>query len=282
MQVRIQPLSETLGAEVIGCDLSSLRDEETISLLRDSFLAHHLLCFRMEPLSPSNFFSLGSLFGTPQLQLIRHERNTTVPEVALFVSTYENQSDKPENLNEVRLSGWHTDDSYFELPAKATLLQGLDIPTTGGQTRFCNTQSAYEDLPKAFKLELHGKNAVHKYDTNRATARPKNLSSVEVSETPDVIHPLVRTHDETGNQAVYYNSNRTDSVIGMSPDESDALLDNLGEHITQNKYRYDHDWQVGDVLLWDNRCLIHSVNVDYPVGQDRRHQRILLKGSRPT
>ena len=282
MQVRIQPLSETLGAEVIGCDLSNLRDEETISLLRNAFLAHHLLCFRMEPLSPSNFVVLGSLFGTPQLQLIRHERDTTVPEVALFVSTYENQSDKPENLNEVRLSGWHTDDSYFELPAKATLLQGLDIPTTGGQTRFCNTQSAYEDLPEAFKLELHGKNAVHKYDTNRAAARPKNLSSVEVSETPDVIHPLVRTHDETGNQAVYYNSNRTDSVIGMSPDESDALLDNLGEHITQNKYRYDHDWQVGDVLLWDNRCLIHSVNVDYPVGQDRRHQRILLKGSRPT
>lgn len=282
MQVRIQPLSETLGAEVIGCDLSNLRDEETISLLRNAFLAHHLLCFRMEPLSPSNFVALGSLFGTPQLQLIRHERDTTVPEVALFVSTYENQSDKPENLNEVRLSGWHTDDSYFELPAKATLLQGLDIPTTGGQTRFCNTQSAYEDLPEAFKLELHGKNAVHKYDTNRAAARPKNLSSVEVSETPDVIHPLVRTHDETGNQAVYYNSNRTDSVIGMSSDESDALLDNLGEHITQNKYRYDHDWQVGDVLLWDNRCLIHSVNVDYPVGQDRRHQRILLKGSRPT
>jgi taurine dioxygenase len=281
MHVRIQPLSDALGAEVIGFELSNLRDEETISLLRDSFLAYHLLCFRMEPLSPSNFFSLGNLFGTPQLQLIRHERNTAVPEVALFVSTYEKESDKPDDLNEVRLSGWHTDDSYFEIPAKATLLQGLDIPTIGGQTRFCNTQSAYEDLPKAFKSELYGKNSVHKYETNRAVARPKNLSSVEALETPDVIHPLVRTHDETGNQAVYYNSNRTASVVGMSPDESDALLDHLGEYITQNKYRYDHDWQVGDVLFWDNRCLIHSVNVDYPVGQDRRHQRILLKGSRP-
>lgn len=281
MQVQIQPLSDSLGAEVIGLELSDQMDEETISLLQESFLAYHLLCFRMEPLEASKFFSLASLFGTPQLQLIRRERNTAVPEVALFVSTYEKESDKPDDLNEVRLSGWHTDDSYFAVPAKATLLQGLNIPTTGGQTRFCNTRSAYEDLPKAFKSELYGKSAVHKYDTDRAVARPKNLSSIEVSETPDVTHPLVRTHDETGNQAIYYNSNRTDSVVGMRADESDLLLDRLGEHITQNKYRYDHHWRVGDVLFWDNRCLIHSVNVDYPVGQERRHQRILLKGSRP-
>ena len=281
MNVQIRSLSSALGAEVQGFDVSKELEKEEISALREAFLTYHLLCFRMDPLSPLEFSALASLFGSPQLQLIRNERDPKVPEVAFFVSTYGTGADKPEDLKAVRLSGWHTDDSYFEIPAKATLLQGLNIPEYGGQTRFCNTQSSYDDLSEERKAELCGMKAVHKYDTRRAAARPKTLSNVEVSETPDVVHPLVRTHDETGAQSIYYNSNRTDSVVGMARKESDIFLDSLGEHITQRQYRYDHEWKVGDVLLWDNRNLIHSVNVDYPVGQERCHQRILLKGSRP-
>ena len=167
------------------------------------------------------FWSLGSglLELLPTVDPVAHEGSCTrgLCEMSLHAQFFDR-------------GGLNAEDSA----AKATLLQGLDIPTTGGQTRFCNTLSAYEDLPKAFKSELYGKSAVHKYDTDRAVARPKNLSSIEVSETPDVIHPLVRTHDETGNQAIYYNSNRTDSVVGMRTEESDALLDKLGEHITHN------------------------------------------------
>ena len=123
--------------------------------------------------------------------------------------------------------------------------------------------------------------AVHGYDTARATARAKTLSDQEQQETRDVEHPLVRTHEDSGKRAIYFNPNRTDRVIGMERDESDGLLDELHAWITKPDFQYHHQWRVGDILLWDNRCLVHSVNVDYPVGQERRHQRILLKGSRP-
>jgi taurine dioxygenase len=122
---------------------------------------------------------------------------------------------------------------------------------------------------------------VHCYDTMRAPARAPKRSPEEEAETPDVAHPLIRTHDDTGARAIYFNPNRTDRIEGMDRAESDRLLDMLHAHITQPKYRYDHAWRLGDVLLWDNRCLVHSVNVDYPVGERRLHQRILLEGSRP-
>jgi taurine dioxygenase len=208
-------------------------------------------------------------------------RDDAVPEVSILDSTYKTPEDKPDDLAGVRLYGWHTDDSYFEVPAKATLLQALAVPRTGGETRFCNTRKAYEDLSDEQKKRLGRLEAVHGYDTIRAPARAQARSEVEKQETLDVVHPLVRTHEATDRKAFYFNSNRTDSIIGMQRDESDALLDWIHQHITQAQYRYDHSWRIGDILLWDNRCLIHSVNVDFPVGERRLHQRILLKGQRP-
>jgi len=96
-----------------------------------------------------------------------------------------------------------------------------------------------------------------------------------------VVHPLIRTHDDTGKKAIYLNTNRTDRIVDLERDESDAILDQLHAHMTQPQYRYDHVWRAGDILLWDNRCLVHSVNMDFPIGQRRLHQRILLKGSVP-
>ena len=93
--------------------------------------------------------------------------------------------------------------------------------------------------------------------------------------------PLVRTIEDTGEKTIYFNSNRTDRIVGMERAESDALLDMIYDHVTQPKYQYHHKWRVGDILLWDNRCLLHAVNMDFPVGQTRLHQRILLQGSRP-
>ena len=103
----------------------------------------------------------------------------------------------------------------------------------------------------------------------------------EIDETPEVEHPLVRTHDDTGYKSFYFNSNRTDRIVGWERAQSDALLDEVYAQITKPEYQYHHEWQVGDLLLWDNRCLVHAVNMDYPVGQKRLHQRILLKGERP-
>ncbi len=281
MALEIRPLSDALGAEIIGADLTNPLSDEDAKAVDDAFLKYHLLCFRSQPLEPVDFARVARYFGEPQMQLLRNQRHGEVEEVSILESTYKTPEDKPDDLSRVRLSGWHTDDSYFEVPAKATMLQSIVIPDSGGQTKFCNMQKAYEDLPSVKKAELEGLKAVHGYDTQRAPGRPKVRTQQEIDETPEVVHPLIRTHEDTGKKTFYFNSNRTDRIVGWDREESDKLLDQVFAQITKRKYQYHHEWRVGDLLLWDNRCLVHAVNVDYPVGQKRLHQRILLKGERP-
>ena len=281
MTVQIRPLSGALGSEVAGVDWTQPVADATIATIRDALLRTHLVCLRTQPLTPRAFARLARYFGEPQLQLLRNMRIDDVPEVSLFDSTYKKAADKPVDLRLDRRSGWHTDDSYFAKPAKITLLQALEVPDTGGETGFCNARAAYEDLPEAMKTTLNGLRAVHGYDTMRAPARAAKRTAQEAAETPDVVHPLIRTHDETGRRAIYFNSNRTDRVVGLPREESDALLDRLHAHMTQARYRYHHAWRVGDVLMWDNRSVTHSVNMDFPPGQHRVHQRVLLEGPAP-
>ena len=281
MTLRIGPLGAALGAEISGLDLARPLEPEEAGAVRDAFLEHHLLCFRSVPLTAEDFLRIARLFGEPQFQLLRSKRHDSAPEVSVLDSTYRRPEDKPADLTKVRLSGWHTDDSYFEVPAKATMLQALALPTSGGETLFCNTRAAFEALPEDRRAELDGRKAVHSYDTPRAPGRAVKRTAEEAAETPDVVHPLVRTHEETGKKAIYFNPNRTDRVVDMDREESDGLLDGLYSHMTQSCFRYDHAWRVGDILLWDNRCLVHAVNTDFPVGEERRHQRVLLKGTRP-
>jgi taurine dioxygenase len=261
--------------------LDDLTDETSADLL-DAFFTHHLLCLRTPPLSEVEFGHVARCFGNPQLQLIRKRRSALAPEVSLLDSTYKTPEAKPNNLNTLRLSSWHTDDSYFSRPAKATMLQALEIPSAGGQTKFCNTRKAWEDLDCGLKEKLAPLKAIHSYDTPRARARAEPRTAQEKTETPDVEHPLVRTHEDTGAKSIYFNPNRTDRILGMARKESDELLDFLYDHVTQERYQYAHEWRTGDILLWDNRCLLHAVNTDFPVGEPRRHQRILLEGNVPT
>ena len=281
MTLRIAPLSEALGAEVTGPDWARPLDPDTLAELDRAFLEFHLLCLRAEPLDALAFARLARYFGEPKDQLIASERQEDAAEVSRLETTYGSAADKPDDMRKVRLSGWHTDDSYFPVPAKATLLQALAIPESGGQTRFANTQAAYEDLPEAMKARVDGLRAIHRYHTRRAMAPPPELTKEERAETQDAVHPLVRVHEQTGKKAIYFNANRTDGIVGLSERASDSLLDRLHEHTIQAKYQYHHSWRVGDILLWDNRCLIHSVDMDFPVGQRRLHQRILLAGTPP-
>ena len=281
MTLQITPLSAALGAEVAGVDWTQPVSDTTVAAIKDAFLTYHLLCLRTQPLEPTAFAQVGRYFGEPQIQLLRNMRVEGAPEVSVFNSTYKKAEDKPVDLLLDRRSGWHTDDSYFAVPAKVTLLQALEIPEHGGETRFCNARAAYEDLSQDMKARLDGLRAIHSYDTLRAPARAVKRTTEEAAETPDVVHPLIRTHDETDKKALYFNSNRTDRIMDMEREESDTLLDQVHAHMTQPKYQYHHAWRVGDVLMWDNRSVTHSVNIDFPPGQRRIHQRILLKGAVP-
>ena len=279
--MKIRPLNDAVGVEILDLDLTSDLSDSDASAIQDAFLEHHLICFRSNPLSRAAFDRVARNFGDPQEQLIRTMRDDDVPTVSILDSTYKTPESKPADMKLMRLTGWHTDDSYMVKPAKATMLQSLEIPNSGGQTGFSNTRKAFEDLPDDVKARCEGLQAIHSYDTSRAPATAKGLTKVETNETPDVVHPVIRTNDDSGKKAIYVNMNRTDQIVGMDRAESDELLDYLVERMVRPEYRYHHEWSVGDLLLWDNRCLVHSVNMDFPVGQTRLHQRILLKGGTP-
>jgi len=281
MALSIKPLNDALGAEVTGVAWDSAIDAQSLHRIEEALLEFHLVCVRGEPLIPFDFAKVARYFGMPQLQLLRDARDVEVEEVSIFDTTYKKAEHKPADLSLDRRSGWHTDDSYFAVPAKITLLQALEVPASGGETRFCNACAAYDDLSADEKTALDGLRAVHSYDTMRAPARAVKRNAAEEADTSDVVHPLIRTHDDSGKKAIYFNSNRTDRVVDMERAASDALLDRIHAHMTQAKYQYHHRWRVGDILMWDNRSVTHSVNMDFPVGKRRIHQRILLQGEVP-
>ena len=245
----VNPLENGFGAIVSGLDYRQTQSAGTTRQLYNLLLEFQVLCLRSVCLSAYEFDRLGRLFGKPQVQLLREHRHPECESVSVFDSTYKNAAAKPADLKLDRRSGWHTDDSYFETPAKITLLQALAIPSEGGQTKFCDARGAYDALPNEMKQQLGNYRAVHCYDTRRAPARAVNRTAAEAAETPDVVHPLIRTHDETGRKAIYFNSNRTDRIEGLARTESDELLNKIHQHMTQAKFKYHHNWQVGEILV---------------------------------
>jgi taurine dioxygenase len=277
--MKVIPLEGALGARIEGLDRSTVAKPEVAAVLRKALGDYLLLEFPGEPMTPERTRDFASAFGTPRQQLLRYKRVGAVPEVSVMVSTL--MADGTTDKTALRAEDWHTDDSYFATPAKATLLHGIEIPSRGGNTWFCNMRAAYEALPERTKQRIDGLRAIHAYDTERARNRPSVRTPQEIAETPDVEHPLVRTHPDNGRKALYLNFNRLDHIVGLQRTESDALLDELAAHTRQARFHQAHAWAVGDVVIWDNRATMHRVDVDYPVGEKRIMQRVLIQGDRP-
>jgi taurine dioxygenase len=275
----VVPLKAPLGARIEGLERGRANEAAVAALLNRALAEHLLVVIPGEPMTPEATLGFARAFGKPQAQLLRYKRSGAVPEVSIMVSTL--KTDGTTDKTALRAEDWHTDDSYFATPAKATLLHGIEIPSHGGATWFCNMHSAYEALPEALRRRIDGLRAIHGYDTPRARNRPAPRTPQEIAETPDVEHPLVRTHPETGRKALYLNPNRQDRIIGLARAESDALLDELGAEACKPQHHFGHVWHAGDVVVWDNRATMHRVMLDYPVGESRVMQRVLIEGDRP-
>lgn len=272
-------LKAALGARIEGirhCDASR---PEVAALLNKVLCERLLLVVPGERMTPAEMRDFATAFGKPRAQLLRYKRSGDVPEVSVMTSTL--MADGTTDKTAIRSEDWHTDDSYMAVPAKATLLHSIEIPSRGGMTWFCNMHSVYEALPEATRRKIDGKRAVHAYDTVRARNRPSARTAQEIAETPDIEHPLVRTHPETGRKALYLNFNRLDRIVGLERAESDALLDELAAEARKPDHHFGHAWNVGDCVIWDNRATMHRVDVDYPMGERRIMQRVLIEGDTP-
>jgi taurine dioxygenase len=270
---------DAIGVAAEGIDLNRPLGGATQAALRRALLEGLVLCIRGQSLTPNAYLAAMRGFGEPITQVRQASRHPDMPEIMILSS--EDRDDAGDGKRLVVGAHWHSDDSYKAIPCSLTMLYGVEVPTSGGDTQFVNMYAAFDGLPAELRQRLAPLRVVHKYDSSRKGTRIAALRPDEAKAVPDVTHPLLRTHPETGRIALYMNPNRMEAVVGMDRAESDALLDALTRHATQEKYQYRHQWRRGDILIWDNRCTMHKANADYPKGERRLMQRIIVAGTVP-
>lgn len=267
--INLRPLSRTFGAELLGVDLLAEHDPEVIDAVRKLWREHKLLLFRGQKLDEEHLVRFSRHFGPLEIHLRREYLSKKHPEVLLVSNVKE--SGKKLGILADREVGWHYDQIYLQRPAVGSLLFSVKIPPAGGNTYFADMHAAYESLPEETKNQIRERHAIQSYEAfNRVYSEPTSREQKE--KTPDVSHPMVRTHPYTGRKALYICPGMTTRIVGMPEDESDALLRELFDWCTRPEFVYTHEWREGDALLWDNACTMHRRD---PF--DSRHDRLLKR-----
>jgi taurine dioxygenase len=278
MTCRISPLSDHTGAEARGLDLSRPVDADTRKRLNKAFSEHSVLAIRDQALTPHQFVDAVQLFGEIFQQ---HNSRFALPECPQ-IHYISNQDRYQDGTRYIPGSGYHTDHSNDAMPPKATVLLAIKLPDKGGDTQYVNMHRAYEDLSADMKKRIDGLKAIHVYQSKFSARKLMDLPADGKDKLAQAMHhPIVRTHPETGRKSLYINPIRIEGIVGMPESEALGLLDELLAHATQEKYQYRHKWQPGDLVMWDNRCLLHKANGDYDHGQTRYLYRVMLRGDAP-
>lgn len=262
----IRPLSDLMAAEVIGLDLSRPLDERTRDTVHRAFLDHQLLAFRDQHLGKQQQIAFTEQFGVLEQHTLRNRGSAELP--LLHVVSNLDEEGKP--IGKVRSDQWHTDKSFRPAPSMATILHAITLPPDGGDTCFANMYAAFEALPAAEKERLRGLRVVHSWALSRENVG-RAMSEEEKRDAPDNVHPLARRHPETGRIALFVGVHAS-HIEGMPMEEGRALIERLEAHSTQPQFVYRHKWRPGDLLMWDNRCLLHRAEANFDAA---RYPRVL-------
>ena len=268
----VRPLSAALGAEIIGVDLSKDVDEQTCAQLRDAWHRHLVILLRDQELSEEDEVRFAERFGPPA---VIHTKQFVRNHPAVMLISNIREDGKPIGALPDGEMHFHTDQCHQAIPAKATMLYAIEVPSRGGNTLFANAYTAYETLPESIKHRIAGRRALNAYTTD-TTLRSSNYDDAKSS----CWHPVVRTHPATGRKALYVNRLMTREIEGLPRKESDALLEKLFVHQEQPKFIYEHVWRPGDILMWDNRCTLHA-RTDFSAGERRLLRRVAILGEKP-
>jgi taurine dioxygenase len=271
----VEPLSPVLGSAVIGLDLRQPLTEPTKRAVYDAFVRYHVLCFRDQHLDPDQQIGFTEQFGT----LERHMARNRGPGNPL-VHIVSNLDAAGRPSGKVGSTGWHSDKSFRAEPSLATILHAQIMPPEGGETCFANMIAAYDALPDPRKAELAGMRIVHSWEQSRARLGLR-ATPEEIADAPPLTHPLVRTMPETGEKALFMGEHAS-HIEGRPMEEGRALLDALTAHAVEERFVYRHQWRAGDMLMWDNRCLLHRANPNFDAARfPRVLHRTCLRGTAP-
>jgi len=286
MRFTVNRLSDTAG-EVLGLDSSGPLDTDTLAALKQTMLDFPVVAIRDQTLTPRQQAAFSRQLGPLEAQ----DRKTYC---------HPDDQDILILSNEIRPDGaavgivdagdyWHSDSSHLEEPCRATVLYAVKNPATGGDTEFINMYQVYDALPDDLRRRVEGRYGIHHISkirnprVNVSTARTDAVAYYKEREkaTRDMLQPMVRTHPETGRQALYVSPRFTIGIADMADAEAQPLLDRLFEIMLEPRFRYRHKWRDGDLVVWDNRCLNHQACGGYSLPDIRRMHRTTIRGDRP-
>ncbi len=284
MPMTVNPLSDALGAEITGIDLAQPVDDAAFEEIRGVFHDRQVIVFRGQKLDPERQIAFSRRFGDLEIHISREYLLDGHPEILVL-------SNRQEDGRYIGLlqggKDWHSDLSYLQAPSMASMLHALEIPAEGGDTEWANMYAAYDTLPAATRDRIHGLRAIHSFDRRR---NPRvtipiqykgNADGAYDRSPPDVYHPIARTHPATGRKALFVSPRFTIGIQDMDDGEAQPLLDELFEHAIRREFIYHHKWRLGDLLLWDNRCLLHLACGGIKEPGIRHMHRTTLSGDVP-
>ncbi len=275
--IKVEPTSAALGAEISGVNLATL-DDETFEEIHRAWLEHQVIFFRDQRITPAEQTSFAERFGELE----------AYPFIAPleghpFVIPIIKEKDTRMNFG----GGWHSDMSYQEKPVKATCLYAIEVPSGGGDTLFASMSAAYDALSQGMHdlldgvravftaVKVHGASGLYKNADH-----PMDMTKNAAKEEARFLHPIVRTHPETGRKALYLDLPHVERLENMSVEESQPLMEFLYQHGTQPQFTARLRWRLGTLVVWDNRCVQHYALNDY-AGQRREMNRITVQGDVP-
>ncbi len=273
----VVPLTKHIGAEIRGIDLRAKPDDETVRAIYQVWLDHLVIIFPDQKLEQEDliratryFGELGELHRPPKYRPPGFSR--LLPGIMMISNIRENG--EPIGALPDGEMMFHHDMIHAEIPSKATLLYAVEIPSKGGNTLFASGYAAYDTLDPEIRDRLEGKRALHHYNYGSV----KKGDNKGTDAFGECIHPVFRTHEDTQRKAVYVNRLMTVKILDMPEDESDRLLNAVFDHSEKREFVYEHEWRLGDLLLWDNRCSTHA-RTDFPSTERRLMLRTTVKGS---
>ena len=282
-KIRVRPTGAALGAEVQGIDLRAL-DAASFAAIHQAWLEHLVLLFRAQVLSDDDLVAFSRRFGDLDEAPVQETGRRFVeghPEI--YVVSNVLQDGVAIGSLGAGEAVWHTDMSYLPSPPKASVLYALEVPASGGDTSFCSMYAAWDTLPDALRRRVGGARVKHDGTYNSGGYTRQGVTPTDDPRTsPGTLHPLVYVHPETGRSGLYLGRRRNAYIEGMSLEESGALLDEIWASATRAALTWQHQWRVGDLVLWDNRCTMHRRDAFDPAARRVMHRTQIRAGRTPT
>jgi taurine dioxygenase len=291
--IEVEPTGAALGADIEGVDLARELSLDAVDAIKQAWADHLVLRFRGQRLDDDQLMRFSAHLGELDWAPVIAASRVKIPGEDRYVEAAEEGrryisviSNIVENGKAIGALGayesiWHTDMSYNPEPPCASALYALEVPPSGGDTGFANMYLAYETMPDGLRQQVEGRLCRHDSTYNSAGELRRGFSEVtDPRKAPGADHPIIRTHPVTGRRALFLGRRRNAYILGLELEDSDRLLDALWAHAARPELTWYQQWRIGDLVLWDNRCVMHRRN-EFDPNSRRLMHRSQIKGDRP-